>query len=373
MTMPAGTGIHAPGATRYSAQMSHPTSAGQVVLSAPELSQSVDFLLAHGFTVEQVFPADDPATTIVSGHGLVLRLERDRAVTGPAELLIEGPYESKTLSGPHDLTLRFVAADGSLTIPELAPKFVFTAADGEPNVGRAGMVYRDLIPDRLGGRFIASHITIVDGGPVPDYVHHHHIRFQMIFCHRGWVEVVYEDQGPPFRLDAGDCVLQPPHIRHRVLESSANCQVVEIGCPAVHETIADRELALPTESVNPERDFGGQRFVRHHAADSSWQPLTADWAGWVTRDTGISDATNGLAGARVIRPASTATQATFVAHSDEFRFHYVRAGSATLLVPGHHDGSVGTDDSFVIPDGQPWRLHQASTDFELLEVALPAQ
>ena len=62
------------------------------------------------------------------------------------------------------------------------------------------MTYRDLLPERLGGRFIASHITIADGGPVPDYVHHHDIRFQVIHCVRGWVRVVYEDQGPPFVL-----------------------------------------------------------------------------------------------------------------------------------------------------------------------------
>ena len=41
-------------------------------------------------------------------------------------------------------------------------------ADAPPAAGRAGMVYRDLIPDRLGGAFIASHITIPEGGPVPD-------------------------------------------------------------------------------------------------------------------------------------------------------------------------------------------------------------
>jgi hypothetical protein len=47
------------------------------------------------------------------------------------------------------------------------------------------MIYRDLIPGRLGGRFIASHIAIPQGGPVADWVHYHLIRFQMIFCRRG--------------------------------------------------------------------------------------------------------------------------------------------------------------------------------------------
>ena len=37
------------------------------------------------------------------------------------------------------------------------------------------MLYRDLIPSRLGGRYIASHITIAEGGPVADWVHFHRI------------------------------------------------------------------------------------------------------------------------------------------------------------------------------------------------------
>ena len=98
-----------------------------------------------------------------------------------------------------------------MVVPPLAARLELTrAAHGDAGgVGRAAMHYRDLLPARQGGRFIASHITIPDGGPVPDYVHHHRIRFQVIYCRRGWVRVVYEDQGPPFVLEAGDCVLQP--------------------------------------------------------------------------------------------------------------------------------------------------------------------
>src|SRR6185295_6532342 len=105
---------------------------------------------------------------------------------------------------------------------------------------------------------------------VPDYVHYHRVRFQMIYCAKGWVKVVYEDQGPPFVLEEGDCVLQPPGIRHRVLESSPGLEVVERGSPAEHETLVDHELALPTGSVLAEREFGGQSFVRHVAARAAW-------------------------------------------------------------------------------------------------------
>ena len=46
-------------------------------------------------------------------------------------------------------------------------------------VGRAGMLYRDLIPDRLGGAIVASHIRIPEGGPVGDSVHFHQGRASM--------------------------------------------------------------------------------------------------------------------------------------------------------------------------------------------------
>jgi hypothetical protein len=40
------------------------------------------------------------------------------------------------------------------------------------------MRYRDLIPGGSGGRYIASHITIDEGGPVSDWVHFHRIALQ---------------------------------------------------------------------------------------------------------------------------------------------------------------------------------------------------
>ena len=46
------------------------------------------------------------------------------------------------------------------------------------------MLYRDLIPSRLGGRYIASHITIAEGGPVADWVHFHRVAFQLICVRR---------------------------------------------------------------------------------------------------------------------------------------------------------------------------------------------
>ena len=112
----------------------------------------------------------------------------------------------------------------------------------------------------------------------------------MIYCVRGRIQVVYEDQGPPFWLETSDCILQPPGIRHRVLYSEAGAEVIEVSSPAEHETWIEHELTLPTATINKERDFLGSRFVRHVG-------LGVSNSG--ERDTGIAVATGGRFDVRI--------------------------------------------------------------------------
>jgi mannose-6-phosphate isomerase-like protein (cupin superfamily) len=235
-------------------------------------------------------------------------------------------------------------------------------------VGRADMEYRDLIPGRLGGRFIASHIRIPGGGETPDYVHYHKALFQMIYCKAGWARVVYEDQGPSFALEAGDCVLQPPEIRHRVLESSAGLEVIEVACPAEYETCADNELRLPTRDVLPERLFGGQRFVRHRAREASWEPWRLD--GFESRDTGVAAATNNLAAARVVKSNSAITEPVR-GHEGELLFLFILQGMLGINSDGKGNHQLMAGDSCVIPAGVDYTL-KAGAGLEMLEVSLPA-
>ncbi len=337
-----------------------------MVLPCADLAAALEVFVGRlGFRVETIFPADEPRVASLSGHGLRLRLEPGDGDPGLIRLAGAG----ETVIAPNGTRIEFVDPDPPVEVPPLRPDFILTRAeDGPgPGEGRAGMLYRDLIPGRLGGRFIASHITIPDGGPVSDWVHFHKIRFQMIFCARGWVRVVYEDQGPPFVLQAGDCVLQPPRIRHRVLESSPGLEVVEIGCPALHETLADHDLVLPTGRLDPARDFEGQRFLLHVASDTLW---TAHGdTGFERRDTGMKGATGGLAEVRVIRPASANAFAA-CGYDGELLFGFVLEGTAVLDHAGDHP--LGRRDAFVIPPDRGWGLSQASSDFRLLEVMLPA-
>jgi quercetin dioxygenase-like cupin family protein len=229
------------------------------------------------------------------------------------------------------------------------------------------MRYRDLIPDRQGGRYIASHIRIDDGGPVPDYVHFHAIQLQLIYCYKGWVRVVYEDQGEPFVMHAGECVLQPPGIRHRVLEASSGLEVIEVAAPAIHATHVEHELALPTPVLRPDREHGGQRFVRHLPVAAHFTPDRI--TGLDACELGIAAATSGLAAAHVLRarePCGTGNSCAY-AHDAELWFHVVLRGAVTLD-DAHR---LGPADAFVIPAARPFSWSCASPDLELLRVTLP--
>lgn len=351
----------------------------EVVLPCPRFDETLAFFTGRlGFRVEAIFPADAPSVAVLDLAGMRIRLERDAPATadaGTLRLLVRDPAMvaggPQELVAPNNTRVLLVPAEAPVALPPLKPSLVVTRAGdaAEWRVGRAGMRYRDLIPDRQGGRFIASHIRIPDAGPVPDYVHFHKVRFQMIFCRRGWARLVYEDQGEPFLFEAGDCVLQPPGIRHRVLESSAGLEVVEIGSPALHETFADATMALPTPAVNPRRDFDGQRFVWHRAAAATWGAWRLD--GFVARDTGIAAATGGLATARVVRRAKP-TGRSRCRHDAELMMLFVLQGSLMLQVDGRAPERLAEDDSVCIPAGLGYGLDDSSSDLEFLEVALPA-
>ncbi len=346
-----------------------------VPVPCQDLVANLDFFVQRlGFRLRSIFPADDPAHAIVQGHGLTLHLHTgEGAGPGTIRLLCDDPDAVaggvRELQAPCGMTVRFVHADPPMVLPQARQQLVFTRSGAQAHwsVGRAGLRYRDLLPERHGGAFIASHIRILEGGPVPDYVHFHKVRFQVIFCRKGWVRVAYEGLAEPIVMQAGDCVLQPPLIRHRVMESSAGAEVVEIACPAQHITIADPDMPLPGPALPPDHDFSGQRFVFSVAADTPWSAWRV--AGFESRDTGIARATDGLGAVRVLRPVAGQRSPT-QQHEAELCFYFVLQGTLELTVNGQVH-ALEADDCVTLPGGLPYGL-QASGDTQVLEVLLPA-
>ncbi|MBX5471000.1 MAG: cupin domain-containing protein [Acetobacteraceae bacterium] len=103
--------------------------------------------------------------------------------------------------------------------------------------------YRDLgIAEATNGMVRAHVIRFLP--PCTDEVrkrHYHNVAFQMVYVLKGWIKNEFEGQGEHLMRE-GSAWIQPPGIRHTVLDYSADCEVLEIILPAEFETV---EVASP--------------------------------------------------------------------------------------------------------------------------------
>lgn len=121
----------------------------------------------------------------------------------------------------------------------MADAFSLVRADDAAFAGdglRPQFVYRDLgIKGATGGRAGAHVIRATrppDGGTG---AHRHTLDFQMVYVLKGRVAFWYEGQGR-VEMKAGDCVYQPPGIRHELLDWSGDMELLEITQPAEFAT-----------------------------------------------------------------------------------------------------------------------------------------
>lgn len=348
----------------------------EIRLPTQELRDDLPFFTKIlGMRLDMIYPADDPEVAVLSGHGLRIRIQKG-ATESPGTIRIltdtPGAFPARHLTAPNGTKVEIEDLYPPLVLPVTQHAFgVRRLADQAPWViGRAGMHYRDLMPSRLGGAIIASHIRIPDGGPVPDMVHYHKVGFQLIFCVNGWVDVLYEDQGGLIRIHAGDCFIQPPEIRHRVVEASDGVEVIEIGVPAEHVTEVDHDMTLPTPHHRPNREWQGQRFVHNIGAQSAFHPFRIP--GFEARDTTINANTKGVASVMVARPTGPApTPSPTTQHDTDILFTYVMSGEMTLTAEGKDPIPLTKGDAFVIPPGLPTGYANTTPDLQLLEVTLP--
>lgn len=112
--------------------------------------------------------------------------------------------------------------------------------DAEFKTGlRAYAAYRDLLTDKATGGAVLSHVIRLIGKCDPKVVsipHYHGVQFQMIYMLKGWMIGEYEGQGR-VKMTAGSCWIQPPGIRHQVIDYSDGCEMIEIILPANFDTV----------------------------------------------------------------------------------------------------------------------------------------
>ncbi|MBX2882102.1 MAG: cupin domain-containing protein [Granulosicoccus sp.] len=337
------------------------------VLPTRDLQADISFFTETvGFQLLTINPTSNPKLAEFEGFGLTIRLDSRYRVKDGGCIII------KTRQQKHGSAQR--SPGGTLIISEpVIEHRVQTLENHQAEIctlrsspwvaGRAGTQTRDLIPSRLGGGIMATHIRIPNGGPVADRVHHHTTDFQLVFCVQGSITLVYEDQGEPITLTAGDGVTQPPHIRHRVVETSNGLEVIEINLPGEHVTAIDNNLELPTSRVDSHRVFNGQRFCHFSHLGAKWQRHRLP--GFLASDTGVSGASANIAGVNLLK-ATQVPAAYQTSHTADVLFSYVLAGSVRinrqLLVAG---------DAFTLPPNEQYKVSDISDDVSILEMSVP--
>jgi len=99
--------------------------------------------------------------------------------------------------------------------------------------------YRDLGMAKATHGMVQAHVIRLIPPCDPKEVsqrHYHEVDLQLIYVLKGWIRSEFEGHGE-VTMKQGACWLQPPKIKHAVLDYSDDCELLEIVLPARFDTI----------------------------------------------------------------------------------------------------------------------------------------
>jgi hypothetical protein len=99
--------------------------------------------------------------------------------------------------------------------------------------------YRDLGMSKATGGMVQAHVVRFVPPCRPQEVsklHFHDVEFQMVYVLNGWIKTELDGQGA-ITMRTGSAWIQPPRIKHKVLDYSDDCEVLEIVLPADFKTV----------------------------------------------------------------------------------------------------------------------------------------
>lgn len=122
-------------------------------------------------------------------------------------------------------------------------KQIFVASHLNPDAFEGGLrsyaKYRDLGMAAATNGLAQAHVIKMIPPCDPAVVskrHYHDVEFQMIYVLKGWIKGEYDGAGEVTMYE-GSCWLQPPKIKHTVLDYSDDCELLEIILPAEFDTV----------------------------------------------------------------------------------------------------------------------------------------
>jgi hypothetical protein len=122
-------------------------------------------------------------------------------------------------------------------------KQTFVASHHSPDAFEQGLrryaQYRDLGIAAATNGLARAHVIKMVPPCIPAEVskrHYHDVQFQMVYVLKGWIKGEYDGSGV-VTMREGSCWLQPPKIKHTVLDYSDDCELLEIILPADFDTV----------------------------------------------------------------------------------------------------------------------------------------
>ena len=156
---------------------------------------------------------------------------------------------------------------------------------------------------------------------------------------------------------------RPPSLNDAFSSGGERCYLPRPQSPTNRP---DHALTLPTPTLRPDRDFSGQRFVRHIAAQTPWLPWHV--SGFEARNTSIDLATSGYANAMTIRAKKSAVFAESK-HQNQLMFIFVLSGSATIETGSDHETKqLQSGTSVTLPRTLNFKFEATADDTQFLLV-----
>src|SRR5215831_18117653 len=115
----------------------------------------------------------------------------------------------------------------------------FRAEDFRADGLRSYAKYRDLGMSKATNGLLQAHVIRLVPPCDPAIVtkrHYHDVDVQMVYVLKGWIRSEFEGQGA-VTMREGAAWLQPPRIKHSVLDYSDDCELLEIISPAKFKTV----------------------------------------------------------------------------------------------------------------------------------------
>ena len=350
------------------------------IVAAPKFESGLDFFVNKlEFKIVMISPADNPNYAILNRDQFTVALDKN-AKAQP--LFIEIPVEDESLigtglTGPNGTKVHYVPIvklrNQAIDLQPIV--HLSHVSDTQWVRGRAGMSYRSLT-GKHNEISVASQIRIEGSGKVADWVHYHDVSFQTLFCIKGSAKLVYEDQGEPFIFKEGDCILQPPGIRHQVLESFDDLEVIEVTSPSDHATFSDFNMELPNSSEAQTRQFNGQHFA-HDSPSSRAVTTYKDSTSLTAYSTSIGQASGNQGWVKeihshakndkILTPTSVSPEKSL-----SFFLWFVKEGTAQIEVEERKE-NLSPGDAICFPYGflpsMKFSVVDHDSEFKVLEIA----